>query len=346
MSLGLSLQADPQHQVFSYSWASLEGLLGEAASLLLLRVLACRRAVPPSITFPAIDKEGHLCTTTYVRPWGARVADTRMTGGHRVILCPYSAPWACGSSRWAQHKWKCWWWREPCMLPRAFRWCGTTASSPAGTVPAWGGADLGVGIRMEELSVDALLQAFGSAGAGGVPDGCCAAGCTCSQRHGCRVPASLPKAAAGLGGGRPAVLLVLGQEGEGGGLGMRDMRLCCSSAGFPLGRGIAPPNPLQRQGKTQAPHQLGTGTTLSSTLQEELRASHSTYIQQHPELFALLADFLQALLLRQPPDPILFAAEFFAPFARHQPPGPSFASSVSPSPFCSISCPSPLAQGD
>ncbi|XP_031446420.1 ciliogenesis-associated TTC17-interacting protein isoform X5 [Phasianus colchicus] len=79
---------------------------------------------------------------------------------------------------------------------------------------------------------------------------------------------------------------------------------------------------------------------------EELRASHSTYIQQHPELFALLADFLQALLLRQPPDPILFAAEFFAPFARHQPPGPSFASSISPSPFCSISCPNPLAQGD
>ncbi|XP_046778099.1 ciliogenesis-associated TTC17-interacting protein isoform X3 [Gallus gallus] len=79
---------------------------------------------------------------------------------------------------------------------------------------------------------------------------------------------------------------------------------------------------------------------------EELRASHSTYVQQHPELFALLADFLQALLLRQPQNPILFAAEFFAPFARRQPPGPSFASSVSLSPFCSTSCPNPPPQGD
>lgn len=106
------------------------------------------------------------------------------------------------------------------------------------------------------------------------------------------------------------------------------------------------PNPLQRWGRTQAPPQLGMGTTLSPTPQEELGASHSTYVQQHPELFALLADFLQALLLRQPPNPILFAAEFFAPFARRQPPGPSFASSVSLSPFCSTSCPNPPAQGD
>ncbi|NXJ16730.1 CATIP protein, partial [Odontophorus gujanensis] len=58
-------EAELQHQVFSYGHASLGGLLGEAASLLLLRVLACRHAMPPSITFPAIDKEGHLCTTTY-----------------------------------------------------------------------------------------------------------------------------------------------------------------------------------------------------------------------------------------------------------------------------------------
>lgn len=87
---------------------------------------------------------------------------------------------------------------------------------PSGYGAGLGRADLGVGTRMEELSVNALLQAFGSAGAGGVPGGCCAAGCTCGQRHGCRAPASLAKAAAGLGGGCPAVLLVLGQEGERG----------------------------------------------------------------------------------------------------------------------------------
>lgn len=64
--------------------------------------------------------------------------------------------------------------------------------------------------------------------------------------------------------------------------------------------------------------------------QEELQASHGTYVRQHPELAALLADFLQALLLRQPPDPLPFAADFFAPFARRQPPGPPLASSRSP----------------
>lgn len=186
MSYGVSPQAEPQHQVFSYDWASLGALLGEAASLLLLRVLACRRAVPPGIIFPAIDKEGNLCTTTYVRPLeGACVGDTGLRVGHRVILCPYSAPWVCSSSRWAQHRWRCWWWREPCILPRVFQWCGTTAYSPAGMVPALGGlkggkTDLGVGTRMEEISIGAFLQAFGSAGAGGVPRDCSAAGGTCS----------------------------------------------------------------------------------------------------------------------------------------------------------------------
>ncbi|NXL88441.1 CATIP protein, partial [Alectura lathami] len=58
-------EAEPQSQDFSYSWPSLEGLLGEAASLLLLRVLAHRRAVPPGLSFPAIDSEGQLCTASY-----------------------------------------------------------------------------------------------------------------------------------------------------------------------------------------------------------------------------------------------------------------------------------------
>uniref|UniRef100_A0A669PGR5 Ciliogenesis-associated TTC17-interacting protein n=1 Tax=Phasianus colchicus TaxID=9054 RepID=A0A669PGR5_PHACC len=218
VSHGVSPQADPQHQAFSYSWASLEGLLGEAASLLLLRVLACRRAVPPSITFPAIDKEGHLCTTTYVRPWAPGV-------GWIWVLAPG--------------------WRNSALMP----FCRHLA-------------------RRVQV--------------------------------GCPVVAVLQDAPALSGmGAEPQPLFpkqLLDWE--------EDAQLC---SWF-----------LDRK--------------------EELRASHSTYIQQHPELFALLADFLQALLLRQPPDPILFAAEFFAPFARHQPPGPSFASSISPSPFCSISC--------
>lgn len=72
--------------------------------------------------------------------------------------------------------------------------------------------------------------------------------------------------------------------------------------------------------------------TLSTPLQEHLEASHTTYVRQHPELLALLADFLQALLLQQPPDPISFAAQFFAPFACQFPAGTPFASARAASP--------------
>ncbi|XP_021256184.1 natural resistance-associated macrophage protein 1 isoform X7 [Numida meleagris] len=63
-----------------------------------------------------------------------------------------------------------------------------------------------------------LQRALGSAGAGGVPRGSSAAGCTHTWQDGCGAPAPLPKAAAGLGGGCPAVLLVPGQEGLAGSL--------------------------------------------------------------------------------------------------------------------------------
>lgn len=66
---------------------------------------------------------------------------------------------------------------------------------------------------------------------------------------------------------------------------------------------------------------------------EELQASHATYVRRHPELSALLADFLQLLLLRKPEDVVTFAAEFFAPFSAQRPPGRSFQSSDKPSPF-------------
>ncbi|KAM6131699.1 ciliogenesis-associated TTC17-interacting protein [Phoenicopterus ruber ruber] len=70
---------------------------------------------------------------------------------------------------------------------------------------------------------------------------------------------------------------------------------------------------------------------------EELEASHAAYVRQHPELQALLADFLRALLLQQPCDPVSFAAQFFAPFARQQPAGTPFTSAGAASPL-----PSPL----
>ncbi|NXP21144.1 CATIP protein, partial [Scytalopus superciliaris] len=58
-------QAEPQCQSFSYSQAELRGLLLEGTSLLLLRVLARRQTVPPGLVFPAINTEGHLCTSSY-----------------------------------------------------------------------------------------------------------------------------------------------------------------------------------------------------------------------------------------------------------------------------------------
>ncbi|ETE71332.1 putative protein C2orf62, partial [Ophiophagus hannah] len=66
---------------------------------------------------------------------------------------------------------------------------------------------------------------------------------------------------------------------------------------------------------------------------EELQASHATYVRRHPELNTLLADFLQLLLLRKPDDVVTFAAEFFTPFSAQQPPCRSFRSSDRPSPF-------------
>lgn len=65
----VSLQAEPQCWSFSYGRDKMRGLLPEGASLLLLRVLACQQAVPSGLIFPAINTEGHLCTSSYVSHW-------------------------------------------------------------------------------------------------------------------------------------------------------------------------------------------------------------------------------------------------------------------------------------
>ncbi|XP_040911412.1 ciliogenesis-associated TTC17-interacting protein [Toxotes jaculatrix] len=53
---------------------------------------------------------------------------------------------------------------------------------------------------------------------------------------------------------------------------------------------------------------------------EELKADHASYLRQHPEIRALISDFLQFLLLRKPDDVFQFAREYFLPFAsRHSP---------------------------
>ncbi|KAL9968304.1 hypothetical protein ACROYT_G026663 [Oculina patagonica] len=68
----------------------------------------------------------------------------------------------------------------------------------------------------------------------------------------------------------------------------------------------------------------------------ELADDHATYMRRHPELRALLADFLQFLLLRKPDDVTGFASEFFGAFSTAAPSVPSFARS-SPSPAARLS---------
>ncbi|KAF7653658.1 hypothetical protein LDENG_00079940 [Lucifuga dentata] len=53
---------------------------------------------------------------------------------------------------------------------------------------------------------------------------------------------------------------------------------------------------------------------------EELKADHSSYLRQHPEIRALMSDFLQFLLLKKPDDVFQFARQHFLQFASHQPP--------------------------
>jgi hypothetical protein len=50
-------------------------------------------------------------------------------------------------------------------------------------------------------------------------------------------------------------------------------------------------------------------------------------MKQHPELKAILADFLQFLLLRKPHDVASFAAEFFSSYSAKAPPSVGFAAS-------------------
>ncbi|XP_056247674.1 ciliogenesis-associated TTC17-interacting protein [Seriola aureovittata] len=62
---------------------------------------------------------------------------------------------------------------------------------------------------------------------------------------------------------------------------------------------------------------------------EELKADHDSYLRQHPEIRALISDFLQFLLLRKPDDVFQFAREYFLPFSARRPP----ESSLKASPF-------------
>ncbi|PKK16653.1 ciliogenesis associated TTC17 interacting protein [Columba livia] len=222
-------EGEPKCQSFSYSCDEVRGLLLEGASILLLRVLACRQAVPPrpTLTFPAIDAEGHLCTSSY-RALGIQ---QQAVGSTEVKVF---------------------------VIERAVH---------------------------TSLGISTIWQSSF------LPSGHLAR----------RVQVGCPR------------LLLLQDESVLGEIGGVQPQL------------TFPKQPLDWEEDIQL-------CSWFLDQKEQLEASHTTYVRQHPELLALLADFLQALLLQQPPDPISFAAQFFAPFACQFPAGTPFASARAASP--------------
>ncbi|KAL8587030.1 hypothetical protein ACOMHN_023420 [Nucella lapillus] len=63
---------------------------------------------------------------------------------------------------------------------------------------------------------------------------------------------------------------------------------------------------------------------------EELKNSHMVFLRHHPELKALLADFMQFLLLSKPQDALAFSADYFAAFSTNIRPTPRYHASAIP----------------
>uniref|UniRef100_A0A8C3XVU1 Ciliogenesis-associated TTC17-interacting protein n=1 Tax=Chelydra serpentina TaxID=8475 RepID=A0A8C3XVU1_CHESE len=227
-ALPVSLQHEVQTQSFSYSCASLHGLISEAANLLVLRVLARRRAVPQNTTFLAFDTEACICTATYT----AMGFQKQLVGMTEV---------------------------EVFAVERA-------VCPDEGIPMAWQFYFLSDGHLARRVQV-----------------------------------------------GSPATMLVLQLP-------------ILIDVDEVEPRPVFEKKPLDWEDDVQLYSQF-------LDRKEELQAGHASYARRHPELRALLADFLQLLLLRKPDDVLTFAAEFFAPFAAQRPPGSTFRASDQASPF-------------
>ena len=66
----------------------------------------------------------------------------------------------------------------------------------------------------------------------------------------------------------------------------------------------------------------------NDSTQDEMKDSYQQYMADNPELKALLADLLQALIIQKPDNVYQFAHDHFAPFARSSQPKPSFPSDL------------------
>ncbi|MGH0152800.1 UNVERIFIED_CONTAM: hypothetical protein FKN15_069327, partial [Acipenser sinensis] len=56
---------DEKRHAFTFPWSSVEGFISEASNLLMLRILAKRKAVPENMVFLSFDTETSLCTSTF-----------------------------------------------------------------------------------------------------------------------------------------------------------------------------------------------------------------------------------------------------------------------------------------
>lgn len=74
-------------EVTFFPWDSTMGFISEAANLLLLRVMAWRQMVPNNARFLALDTEGKLCYSTYVRglPGQGSWPEGKLEGAWRTL---------------------------------------------------------------------------------------------------------------------------------------------------------------------------------------------------------------------------------------------------------------------
>ncbi|XP_014662124.1 PREDICTED: ciliogenesis-associated TTC17-interacting protein-like [Priapulus caudatus] len=90
--------------------------------------------------------------------------------------------------------------------------------------------------------------------------------------------------------------------------------------------GIPPYSQLEGAlGVTKKPLEWESDLQMKSNFldkKEQLKADHGVYMRRHPELKAILADFLQFLLLRKPRDVFAFAADYYASFCHKYPDNP------------------------
>ncbi|XP_078791593.1 ciliogenesis-associated TTC17-interacting protein isoform X2 [Oryzias latipes] len=75
---------------------------------------------------------------------------------------------------------------------------------------------------------------------------------------------------------------------------------------------------LQQPPRTEGPEKVSL-TQVERTVdflerQKELKEEYALYLRQHPEIRALISDFMQFLLLRKPENVYKFAKEYFSPF--------------------------------